>query len=768
LCFTANLSRPCISPAHPRIERNTVVNGKRNRWIQRQCVARINRQAAVFAWQIEAIIPRKNENDGIDCFSLQYISGDGTKKFLSGSRVKGHFFLIGNDRSGPLYVAEGFATAASIHEATGVQAAVAFNAGNLAAVTESLHHQWPKREIVLCADDDASGLAQARVAAQAAGGKIAVPDFGEDRPKGAKDFNDLAISQGPEAVADSIRNAKGAFHALENLVERSIADPSYAFRPDVVAQLKELKKHNGSEYETLRAGLKRKTKCRVTHLDRVIDKGPENNGGNGKTNMADRLIAFAYESLGEWSNLFISTQDDGFNEAFADLTINGHRETWPVASNSFTQWMTARFFDKTGDTPGSEALRSAVNLIQAKAFAINRKRPVFVRSGASGGKLYLDLCDAAWRSVAISGEGWRVVDSGALDSIRFHRYFAMKPLPEPQPNGAIDALREFINIRSDDDFVMLVSWLLAALRNTGPYPLLVISGEQGSAKSTVVRIIRSLIDPSHVPMRLFPRKDIDLFISARHNHLLAFDNLSYLSNSISDTLCQLATGGGLGTRRLYSDEDELLISTSCPIVLNGIENVAVRPDLADRSVFITLEPIPEQDRRLESELWASFETQRPRILGALLDAMVVGLERSPNVQLPVIPRMADFAKWAVACEIAFWSSGTFLSIYRENRQAAMEETVKNDPVADSIYTLAQASSPWDGTSSELLLALGEIAGERTVKSQRWPGNANVLSKYLRRIMPPLRSVGIEVLFQRKGHSRSRNIQIKAHNCRRPA
>jgi len=110
-------------------------------------------------------------------------------------------------------------------------------------------------------------------------------------------------------------------------------------------------------------------------------------------------------------------------------------------------------------------------------------------------------------------------------------------------------------------------------------------------------------------------------VSARHNHLLSFDNLSYLSNSISDTLCQLATGGGLGTRRLYSDEDELLISTSCPIVLNGIENVAVRPDLADRSVFITLEPIPEQDRRLESELWASFETQRSRILGALLDAI---------------------------------------------------------------------------------------------------------------------------------------------------
>jgi len=155
----------------------------------------------------------------------------------------------------------------------------------------------------------------------------------------------------------------------------------------------------------------------------------------------------------------------------------------------------------------------------------------------------LDLCDDAWRIVEISRDGWRVADSDALGPVRFCRYPEMKPLPEPQPNGAIDALREFVNIKSDDDFILLVSWLLAALHSTGPYPLFVLSDEQGSAKSTAVRILRSLIDPSYVPMRLFPRQDIDLFIAARHNYVLAFDNLSYCwkaSNAASRPVCGMA------------------------------------------------------------------------------------------------------------------------------------------------------------------------------------------------------------------------------------
>ena len=104
----------------------------------------------------------------------------------------------------------------------------------------------------------------------------------------------------------------------------------------------------------------------------------------------------------------------------------------------------------------------------------------------------------------------------------------------------------------------------------------------------------------------------------------AFDNVSALQPWLSDALCRLATGGGFGTRRLRTDQDEVLFDGARPIILNGIEDVVTRPDLADRAMFLTLEPIPEERRRPEAEFWAAFEAERPDILGALLDAALRG------------------------------------------------------------------------------------------------------------------------------------------------
>ena len=123
-------------------------------------------------------------------------------------------------------------------------------------------------------------------------------------------------------------------------------------------------------------------------------------------------------------------------------------------------------------------------------------------------------------------------------------------------------------------------------------------------------------------------------------------------------LCRLATGGGFAVRQLYTDQDEVLFDAARPVSLNGIEDIVERPDLADRAVFLTLEPIPEERRRPEAEIRAAFEAERPRILGALLDAVVEGLKNLPETRLPKLPRMADFALWATACETAIWPAGT--------------------------------------------------------------------------------------------------------------
>jgi hypothetical protein len=133
-------------------------------------------------------------------------------------------------------------------------------------------------------------------------------------------------------------------------------------------------------------------------------------------------------------------------------------------------------------------------------------------------------------------------------------------------------------------------------------------------------------------------------IAANNSYLLAFDNLSGLLNWLSDALCRLATGGSFAVRRLYTDDEEILFEAARPVLLNGIEEVISRPDLGDRAIFLTL-----QD------------------LGALLDAMVHGMRARGRVHLERLPRMADFAVWATACEPALWPAGTFARAYAANR-----------------------------------------------------------------------------------------------------
>jgi hypothetical protein len=230
----------------------------------------------------------------------------------------------------------------------------------------------------------------------------------------------------------------------------------------------------------------------------------------------------------------------------------------------------------------------------------------------------------------------------------------MQALPEPVSDGSIKELRPFLNVKTDEEFILAVSWLLAGLRSRGPYPVLVPFGEQGTGKSSFCRNLRSLIDPNKAPLRTLPRDERDLCISAQNGWVIATDNVSRLPAWLSDAYCRLATGGGMATRQLYSDQDEIIFDAQRPIVLNGIPEFVTRPDLADRAVFLTLQPISKDRCRSDNELAADFKEAHPRILGALLDAVAHGLDRLPQASRDELPRMADFAVWARACETAFW------------------------------------------------------------------------------------------------------------------
>src|SRR5947209_7844010 len=308
--------------------------------------------------------------------------------------------------------------------------------------------------------------------------------------------------------------------------------------------------------------------------------------------------------------------------AFADITIDGHRETWPIRNKRFRGWLRRRYYQATGAAASAAEIRSTLDLLEARAQFDGPKRAVHIRIAEHAGHIYLDLADEHWRAVDIGPDGWRVI---GCPPVRFRRPAGMLPLPAPQQGGSIEALNPFLNLSSRNDFVLIVAWLLAALRPGGPYPLLAISGEQGSAKTVLSKLFKALIDPNVAPVRALSREERELMIAANNGYLLAFDNLSGLPNWLSDALCRLASGGSFAVRRLYTDDEEVLFQAVRPVLLNGIEDVVGRPDLADRAIFLTLQSIGEEHRRSEQELWRELEIARPRILGALLDAAAHGL-----------------------------------------------------------------------------------------------------------------------------------------------
>ena len=465
-------------------------------------------------------------------------------------------------------------------------------------------------------------------------------------------------------------------------------------------------------------------------VERDSDADGKGAGQAQTVSSGDRLL--------QWASERVELYCDG-EEAYADVLIDVHRETMPVRSRLFNRWLRKLYRDETGRGAPQEALTHAVENLDAEA-AWAAQRKVHIRTASHNGRLYVDLGDDTWRVVEIDAGGWRIL-SGPQE-VRFRRTPTMTSLPVPL-NGdsvqGINALRSFLNV-GEGDFVLCVAWILASLRDTGPYPLLVLTGEHGTAKSTAARLLRSLVDPARPPTSGIPRDERDVVIAARHRHVLALDNLSGLPKWLSDTLCRLSTSEGYTTRALRTDNEEAVFEALRPVILTGIDNPSVRGDLADRSIIIRLAPIADSARRTESELMDAFEEVRPRIFGALLDGLSEGVRRYGGVTLERLPRMADFFRWAVACEGAYWPPGTFLATYDDAQASATKDVVEDSPIWPPLRQFLEETPSFDGTASELLNQIG--AYKQYDKSPRgWPSTGAAMGKQLMRLAPSLRKLG---------------------------
>ena len=371
--------------------------------------------------------------------------------------------------------------------------------------------------------------------------------------------------------------------------------------------------------------------------------------------------------------------------------------------------------------------------------------------------------------IEIDAKGWRTVVN---PPVHFHHIRGMLPLPVPIAGGSIQLLRPFLNIEPANkesadpsgQFTLTVGWIVGAFRGKGPYAILVTLGEQGAAKTTFCRLMRDLVDPNFAPLRDPPADKRELAISGANSHVLAYDNVSAIPDWLSDAWCRRASGAGSGVRELYTDDEEILTNKSNPMAINGIAEFVDRPDLAERSVFVNLLPISDAVRKTEEDFFADFAAAHPKILGAILDLLSAGLRRIEDVKERglKLPRMADFARWAIACTGEEFGEETFKKNYDENIQDAVSSVLEASPVAQTLIAEMDEgkAASITLTASQWLKTLSDRAGKRVSKSKDFPSTPRAMSTQLKRAAGYLRRVGFDISPSKPtGHKRDRLITV---------
>ena len=333
---------------------------------------------------------------------------------------------------------------------------------------------------------------------------------------------------------------------------------------------------------------------------------------------------------------------------FADVMMGGVQKTLMLGTKDTAEWIEELSYRAFGITPSRQAFKTVNRVLRAKALFEGPQRSVHLRYAAHDGCIYIDLANEQWEQVEISEAGRRIIPSHE-SPVRFRREQGMAAMCYPAEQGSFEPLRSILNLDSEADFILMVSWLIGAMNPKGPFPIMVLVGEQGSSKSTTAKMLKGLTDPATIGLVALPKCERDLAIAAQRTWTLPYDNLSKITDGMSDAFCRLATGGGFRTRTLYTNEDEMMFSSVRPLIMNGISDFVTRQDLADRSILINMPSIPEHRRLPEKALYERWREARPLIFGAICDALSMSLRNLPHVELPTYPQNGGFRSTHRCC-----------------------------------------------------------------------------------------------------------------------
>ena len=672
------------------------------------------------------MIPLTNQGK---IWSIEFLGPEGEKYFLYQGKKQGNYRILGNPLDIPLEkcnkigIAEGYASALSAYLAFGHPVISCCDAGNLLNVCSSdfISNLNKIIEITIFGDDDKwpnkegiinnTGRQKATEAARILNCRIIFPMF-EGNTVMDKDGNTILDSDGnfkhPTDI-DDLRINKGI-----NEVKKQI---------ELAAKLK-------------KKGSKRNLKN-------------EGKGELQKCLKAEDVLKFLEPRL----ELFHDKNKNAYASVKDKITNKSGSVSLLIDSDSFRKWILEKCWKNFNKALKKNPLEECISTLEAQACFNGPCYSVYVRIGNDGDITYLDLADNNNHFIKIDKNGWQIVTETTLKFIRFP---SMQSLPIPEKNGNFQDLFKFINIPEKYQ-KLVMGWLLECFRLNTPYPVLVLHGLQGSAKSTTQEFLRELIDPSQPNLRGTPKKREDLMVAAVNNFMVSLNNVSHLSAEQQDDLCCMSTGGAFSTRKLYTTSLEQTHNIKRPVILNGINEVVTAQDLIDRSISIELPTVSEKTRKTESVMKQEFEAVKFKLLGAMLDTLVAVLKELPNVQLDEKPRMADFAMLGVALEKALgWEIGSFIKDYSEIQSETRISALEHCPIAMALIDFVK-DADYTGSFQKLHNVLTDKYG---TKGLAWPGSAKGLAEALKRQHSALKELGIQIIFDRVRREDGKHVTVK--------
>jgi len=449
----------------------------------------------------------------------------------------------------------------------------------------------------------------------------------------------------------------------------------------------------------------------------------------GRNSLASVLVELALELGFLWR--------DSSEVGWIDFTEEGIMQTARIRSKRFRSFLNRALWDRYRRTINSDAWSQAADTLEAMAQGKDiPEREAFLRVARHEDSVYIDLGTKDWRIVRVSPDGWEIIPY-AKCPVRFYRADCQLSLPLPKRGGSLDDLWQLLNFK-EADRPLVLGWILGCLTPDGPKPILALSGEKGSGKSSAATLLKQLTDPTKVSKGGEVGDHRDVAAAATGRWVLAFDNLTHLSTAQQNLLCRIVTGEGFSHRALYTDLEEVFFEYHRPQILTGVDLVPTRSDLLDRCLIVRLERIPDERRLSEAKLKEKTDELLPGIYGALLDLLATALRNLPTVNLDRRPRMADFAELCVAAGIP-----NFMEVYSANINMGSQAAVEANPIAEGILSLLDAHNGyWHGSSTELIRRLQEL--DPTNRDFQKLSARSIGRKLASSLKGDLKAVGVDV------------------------